>query len=153
MNLLNLWILLQVWCHLAPVAVAEAPEPDPTPSPDPAPVPVPDPEVIPGPTELFVIPAVPLAMQWIGSIGGLLGVISFTDTYINKIISAFGGAPPGPPTPPEKHDTPWFKHFERYWRNILKTTWPKRVEVNKKGDPSWKVGIQVGLDGTGLKVG
>lgn len=39
----------------------------------------------------MIIPAVPLIMAWIGSIGGLLGVISFSDTYIGKLVNAFKG--------------------------------------------------------------
>lgn len=100
----------------------------------------------------MIIPAVPLLMAWIGSIGGLLGVISFSDTYIGKMINAFKGPPPGPPRPPVKHDKAWFTRFEERWRQILQTTWKPRVSPKRKGDPSWKVGIQVGLDGTGLKV-
>lgn len=91
-------------------------------------------------------------MAWIGSIGGLLGIISFTDTYIGKMIDAFKGPPPGPPPPPVKHDTKWFKDFEAYHRKILSTKWKERVAPKKKGDPSWKVGLQVGLDGSGLRV-
>lgn len=100
----------------------------------------------------MIIPAVPLIMAWIGSIGGLLGVISFSDTYIGKLVNAFKGPPPGPPKPLVKHDAKWFREFEEYHRQILQTHWKHRVVPKKKGDPSWKVGVQVGLDGTGLKV-
>ena len=176
MNLFNLWILLQVWCSLVPLTAAEAPEPNPSappdldPSPslepdsslpqDPDASPSPNPALVPQPvpvpnliqdTELFLLPLVPLGMQWIGSIGGLLGVISFADTYIGKLIDAFSGSSSHTPRPPAKHDTAWFKHLEDYHRKIW-TGWKTRVAPEKKGEPSWKVGIQVGLDGSGLQV-
>lgn len=158
MNLFNLWILLQVWCHLAPLAAAETPEPNPSPSTDPAPSPAADPQpdpapaFIPEPRSVLFLPAVPLAMAWIGSIGGLLGIISFSDNYMQKLVGAFSGKASGPDRPPAKHDTAWFKDFEKYHRKILDTHWKPRVAPDKKGDASWKIGIQVGLDGTGLEV-
>lgn len=91
-------------------------------------------------------------MQWIGAIGGLLGVISFADNYIHKLVDAFKGPPATPSRPKPKHDTAYFRHMEEYHRQILQTTWKPRISPKKKGDPSWKVGIQVGLDGTGLQV-
>lgn len=91
-------------------------------------------------------------MAWIGSIGGLLGVISFADTYIHKLVGLFKGPEPGPSPPPAKHDTPWFREFERYWRQHLWPHWTERIFPKKNGEPSWKVGVQVGLDGTGLEV-
>lgn len=150
MNLFNLWILLQVWCHLAPLAAAETPEPNPSPSPSPAPE-ASEPDPSPS-TDPRFLPAVPLAMAWIGSIDDLLGIISFSDTYMHKLMDAFSGGASGPDPPPAKHDMAWFKKFEAYWRKILSTTWKQRVAPDKKGDASWKIGIQVGLDGTGLQV-
>lgn len=65
------------------------------------------------------IPAPPPIMGWLGSIGGILGIISFADTYIERIIKAIQKAK------------------------------EKRLD---KGDPSWTVAIQVGLDASGLEV-
>lgn len=68
-----------------------------------------------------MIPAVPVAMAWLGSIGGVLGIISFTESYISRIVEAIKQAAD------PNHDP-------------------------EKGDPSWVVGVQVGLDGHGLGV-
>lgn len=111
----NPWMLLQVWCHVAPLAMVQAaPRPDPNPAPDAlaAAQPAPEPKVI---------PAVPVAMAWLGSIGGVLGIISFTESYVTRLVEA-----------------------------IKKAADPLHDE--EKGDPSWVVGVQVGLDGHGLQV-
>lgn len=94
--------------------VHAAPRPDPVPAPDAlaAAQPAPEPKVI---------PAVPAAMAWLGSIGGVLGILSFTDTYVSKLVEA-----------------------------IKKAVNPHHD--SDKGDPSWVVGVQVGLDGHGLNV-
>lgn len=175
MNLLSSWMLLQVWGHLAPLAIAEAPDTDPPPSLDPAtpdtdPSPNPDPSPFPPPdltpqvvaqsgpvmdTELIVIPVVPPIMGWLGSIGGVLGIISFTDTYLRKLFGLFKPRlPSAPPTPPEKHDAAWFTDFENRHRQVHNPKWPVRVAPKKEKDEEapWKVGIQVGLDGSGLQV-
>lgn len=121
MRSLNPWTLLQVWCHVAPLAMARAaPRPDPVLAPDTLATPPPAPE--PGNVEAAaMIPAVPMAMAWLGSIGGVLGIISFTESYISRIVQAIKKAA-------NPHHDPG------------------------RGDPSWVVGVQVGLDGHGLSV-
>lgn len=120
MHLFRPWTLFQVWCHVAPLAMVQAaPRPDPDLAPDPSAAlqPAPEPEA-----EMNLIPPVPLAMAWLGSIGGVLGIISFTETYITRLVEAIKAA-----TGSSNYDA-------------------------KRGEPSWVVGVQVGLDGHGLKV-
>lgn len=115
----NPWTLLQAWCHVAPLAmVRAAPRPDPVLAPDALATPQPAPE--PGTVEAM-IPAVPMAMAWLGSIGGVLGIISFTESYMTRMVEAIKRAA-------NPHHDPG------------------------RGDPSWVVGVQVGLDGHGLSV-
>lgn len=82
-------------------------------------------------------------MGWLGSIGGVLGIISFTETYVTRLVKAF--------IPHSDEDYPTrvkkkFKDFEK------KHSGQAVNAPEKKGDPPWTVGVQVGLDGTGLKV-
>lgn len=159
MNLFNLGILLQVWCSLVPLSAAEAPEPDPSappdlnPSPSPIPAPVPQPLPVPDLTQPAELLVIPVFLQWVGAISGVLGLISFTHTYVQKLIDAFTSVSQGS-KPPAKHDKAWFESFEAYHRKLSPSAkgWKTRVAPKKKGDPSWKVGIQVGLDGGGLQV-
>lgn len=100
MKSLNPWTLLQVWCHVAPLAMVQAaPRPDPVTVPDvlAAAQPAPEPKVI---------PAVPLAMAWLGSIGGVLGIISFTESYISRLVEAIKKAK-NPHHDEDKGDPPW----------------------------------------------
>ena len=62
-----------------------------------------------------------MAMAWLGSIGGLLGIISFSETHMTRLVEAIKKAAN------PHHDS-------------------------GRGDPSWVVGVQVGLDGHGLNV-
>lgn len=155
MKLLKSWILLQVWCRLTPLAMAAPsldispapdlpPDADPSPTPDssPAPGPLESPEPLSElqPASFMVIPAVPLLLAWIGSIGGLLGTISFTDTYTRKLVNLINRV-----TTPTPFDG---KTYEEYW------SWDKKAGagIKKEGDAPYMVAVQVGLDGSGLKV-
>ena len=95
------------------VMVHGAPKPEFSPAPDPLLVPIPEPKDM-------VIPEVPVAMSWLGSIGGVLGIISFTESTIRRIVG------------------------------IFKKKKPKKKPEEKQ--PSWLVGLAIGLDGHGLKV-
>lgn len=100
MKSLNPWTLLTVWCHVAPLAMVQAaPRPDPVPAPDALAAAQPAPEPM-------VIPAVPVAMAWLGSIGGVLGIISFTESYVSRLVEAIKKAI-DPNHDEEKGDPPW----------------------------------------------
>lgn len=75
--------------------VQAAPRPDPVPAPDASAAPEPK-----------MIPAVPMAMAWLGSIGGVLGIISFTESYITRLVEAIKKAT-NPHHDTEKGDPPW----------------------------------------------
>lgn len=140
MNLFTYWFLLQVWCHLAPLAIAV---PDPDPDASPAPLPVPEPEQM----EVLVIPAPPAFMGWLGAIGGTIGTV----TFVVQTLKGLFINPPDPPAPePDDQNAAWWRQFEDDVRGEF--GWKPRVAPEKKGPPSWIVSVQVGLDGTGLKV-
>lgn len=140
MNLFNYWFLLQVWCHLAPLAIA-APDPDPDAAP--TPVPVPGSEQM----EVMVIPAPPAIMGWLGAIGGVIGTV----TFVTNTVKSFLHNPPEPPPPDaEDRNAPWWRQLEDELRAQFGL--PARVAPEKKGPPSWVVAVRVGLDGTGLEV-
>jgi len=166
MYLFNARTLFRAWCHLAPFAVVQAalgpelsPAPDSSPDPQPDPVPqlnpqpdavpqlIPEPDHFPG-VDLFIIPVVPPIMGWLGSIGGVLGIISFTEHYITRLVKAIKGPPkpPPPPAPVEVHDYDYWKKIEDKHYGYVASR-PK-----KDGYPPWMVAIQVGLDGAGLQV-
>lgn len=149
MKLLKSWILLQVWCRLTPLAMAAPsldispapdlpPAPDPSPNPDPSESPEPLSEV--QPASFMVIPAVPVLLAWIGSIGGLLGTVSFTDTYTRKLGNLINRVTTATPFDG--------KAYEEYW------SWDSTAGagIKKEGDAPYMVAVQVGLDGSGLKV-
>lgn len=133
MHVFNHWALLRAWCHLAPLAMVQAaPSPDLSPAPDPSPSPQPEPAP-------QLVPVVPPIMGWLGSIGGVLGIISFAETYTTRLIKAF--------IPPRvnKNYAYWKGQEDRWYKD-------KEKIPNKKGDAPWMVGIRVGLDGQDLKV-
>ena len=139
MKPLNPWTLFRVWCHMVPLVMA-AKSPDPSPAPDPLPVPQP----VPGPEpEVMSTEAVPALMAWLGSIGGVLGIISFTDTYLRKLIHL--GIRKSDEKKAEAFDG---KAFEEKHSSDRKY----KAGINQAGDPPYVVAVQVGLDGTGLKV-
>lgn len=140
----NPWILFRAWCFVAPLAaVKAAPKPGPSPAPGPLLGPQPLPELQ---SNAVKRGPVPNGMGWIGSMGGLLGVISFTQDTIETLVHAF--------TPERPQYDSWEDHFRHFFMDWEKKYSGKPSGAPKKeGNPPWEVGVQVGLDGTGLKVG
>lgn len=137
MKLFNPWTVFRVWCHLAPlVTAAKIPDLSPVPDPTAAPEPVPETDLVTS----QAIPPVPLLLAWIGSIGGLLGTISFTETYITRLVKLIMKK-----TEPKKFDG---EKYEIWWSSDKKAL----NGIKKKGDAPYGVAIQVGVDGHGLKV-
>lgn len=129
------WALIRAWCHLAPLAMVQAaPSPNLSPAPDPSP----DPQPEPAPK---IIPAVPAIMGWLGSIGGVLGIISFAESYTTRLIEAM--------IPPEiNKDYAYWKGQEDRWYKDK-----EKIPIKEEDrDPPWLVGIRVGLDGQALQV-
>lgn len=82
----------------------------------------------------------PLLLAWIGSIVGLLGTILFTDTYTRKLVNLINRVM----TPVDFNGTA----YEEWWAPDYKAG----AGINKQGDAPSMVAVQVGLDGSGLKV-
>lgn len=144
MSTFNPRTLFRVWCFVAPLAVVKAaPRPGSSPAPDPflGPQPLPEPQS----NAVNAIPVVPNVMGWIGSIGGLLGVVSFAQNTITQVVQAFT------PEPPQGNGEDIIRGFYEEFEKDHSRKPP--VAPKKEGDPPWQVGVQVGLDGTGLKVG
>lgn len=140
MKSLNPWTLLGVWCHIA-LLVTAAMIPDPSPAPDPLPVPQPVPEPQPEVASTST-QAVPALLAWLGSIGGVLGTISFAETNIRRLVSLFRRL--------EYEKNPTFdgkNHEEEF-------AWDHKYKggINTPGDPPYIAAVYVGLDGSGLKV-
>lgn len=125
--------LSRAWCYLALLAVAHAalassselmphPESSPDPQPDLAQA-----------ADLIVPRVVPLAMQWIGSIGGLLGTISFTENFVTRLVKLILG--------PKPKDTPEERFYKLMKENERKLFRGKKFP-KKEGKPSWQVAIR-----------
>lgn len=117
--------------------VNTAPKPGSSPAPDPllGPQPLPEPQSnAAGPNPVPI-----------GSIGGLLGVVSFTQDIISSLVTAFTPEPP--------HYENFNDHIKHYFID-----WERKYlgkpsgALKKEGKSPCQVGVQVGLDGTGLKV-
>lgn len=122
--------------------VQAIPRPDPNLTPDPSMDPDPDPAI----NAQFAPP--PNGMGWLGAIGGLLGVVSYTQGLITDLAKAFTPVLHNP-----NNENPIKVKFHKILKDYEKEHSGETIEVpEKKGDAPWAVAIQVGLDGTGLKV-
>jgi hypothetical protein len=159
MHSFNTWGLFRAWCHLAPLQVAivqaemspelsPAPEPSPDPQPDPIPELIPDLLPLQG-LNMLLVPEPPPIMGWLGSIGGILGIISFAETYITRLVKAIK-------RPPKKYDEPKYVEPDyEYYKNKESSFYKDKEKIPQKmegKEAPWTVGIEVGHDGLGLQV-
>lgn len=122
------------WCYLALLAVAyAASSSELATTPESSLDPQPDHSQTVALVAARKIPDPPPIMGWLGSIGGVLGIISFTTDYIRKIIAL---------TRPEPPHITTEKEFREKMEGAENRLFRGKKFPKKEGNPAWRVSIR-----------